>query len=124
MSSANGTTTPVKRQKDKHFSNSTLASEPNPLVINHQRFLANEITDPEMRKPINRAHAAFNGIRTIGKVLYANEVEKQANSGEWSLPATDQDALFQTLSVLAEISFLDLEELGDYVTGLQRNGGV
>lgn len=98
------------------------ASEPNPLVIDYQRILDHEITDAEMRNPINRTYAAFNGICTIVKILRANEVEKQANSGEWSLPATDQAALFQTVAVLADVGLQDIEELGDYIVGMQRRG--
>lgn len=96
----------------------------NPLMLDFPRFLADEITDAEMRNPINRAHAAFKGIRTIGKILWANEVERQSNSGEWSLPGTDQEALFQALSILADVGFQDLENLGEHITGIQRDGGV
>ena len=98
------------------------ASEANPLLIDFPRFLANEITDAEMRTPINRAHAAFNGIRTLGKILRANEVERQANQGEWSLPASDQEALFQSVLILADVGFHDLENLGEYLTTIHKGG--
>lgn len=124
MTSTNGTTTSHKKQKDKHLPNSTMASEPNPLLLDFPRFLANEITDAELRDPINRAHAAFKGIRVIGKILFASEVEKQANKGEWSLPSIDQEGLFQALLVLADVGFHDVEDLGDYIVGMPQEGGA
>ena len=87
--------------------------ELNVLATDYSRLKVEELDDPDVRKPFNRVFAAMSGIRTISKILYADEAEQNLNDGAMSLPYEMRDDLAHALLTLADYGWRDLNKLAE-----------
>lgn len=117
MAKANGTSS---RASQEHALPSL--PDPNALAIEYGRLQVEEVMNPDIREPFNRVFATMGGIRTISKILYADEQEQNAQDGAQSLPYEMRDDLFSALLVLADYGWSDLNDLADQLHSAAKGG--
>jgi hypothetical protein len=94
----------------------------NALAIDYGRLQVEDVMNSDIREPFNRAFATMGGIRTISKILYADEQEQNAQDGAQSLPYEMRDDLFSALLVLADYGWRDLNDLANELHPKAKGG--
>jgi hypothetical protein len=90
--------------------------EVNPLNADYDRFLPDDITDEDLRFPLNRVFGKTRGMLAIARILRANSVEKMAQGiTRRTLNQQDEQGLFEALVELAMASRVEIAELGDAI---------
>jgi hypothetical protein len=90
--------------------------EINPLNVDYDRFLPEDIADEDLRFPLNRVCGKTQGMLAIARILRANSVEKMAQGiTHQTLTQQDEQGLFEALVELAMASRAEIAELGDAV---------
>jgi hypothetical protein len=84
-------------------------------------FSKSEIPSKEIRLPINKVCRAFDGIKAIAQILYANETEREAQgpTGE-VLDIKTVYGLHEALVYLANGGEADACDLGLHLSGLAK----
>lgn len=89
------------------------------------RFCEDEIPSDKTRKPLNTVCRALDGITSIAKILYANEVERDAGGeGAQVLSTTLVYGLFEGLVLLAEHGNFNATDLGEALFQEAKKGGA
>lgn len=100
-------TAPAPKPEEKDIS---------PLNIDYDRFLPDEITDEDLRFPLNRAYGRNRGMLAIARILRASSVEKMAQSAtHQALNQQDEQGLFDALVELAMANHTDITDLGEAI---------
>lgn len=96
----------------------------NPLNLPYGRFDEKEIAEYDVRDPVNTLINKFSAMRAISAVLYASEIEKQAQGKELALTDCLTEGLFLALKELAADGTQQAELFGNYFRDLERKGGT